>query len=56
MIMLGFTRIRHSVRNSVTTVEIMSRPGMTEEREGYVVTSILFVKTTFVVTTNLSRS
>ena len=44
------------VRHSVTTVEIMSRLGMTEEREGYVVTSILFVKTTFVVVKNLSRS
>ena len=45
-----------SVRHNVAIVEIMSRPRMTEEREGYVVTSILFVKTTFVVATNLSRS
>ena len=44
------------VRHSVTIVEIISRLGMTEEREGYVVTSILFVKTTFVVVTNLSKS
>ena len=44
------------VRHSVATMEIMLRPEMTEERKEYVVTSILFVKTTFVVATILSRS
>ena len=43
-------------RQGVGTVKGRSRPGITKERGRYVVTSILFLKTTFVVTTNLSKS
>ena len=43
-------------RHGVAIVEIRSRPGITEERGRYVMTTILFLKTTFFVAKNLSKS
>ena len=43
-------------RHGVVTVEIRLQLGITEERGRYIVTSILFLKTTFVVVTNLTKS
>ena len=45
-----FSRSRQGselIRHSVATIEIMSRPGMTEERAGHVMTSILLSRPYF---------